>query len=398
MVAYRTGSFYRAVSAEAGTKYGYNPTVVIFDELAQAKNRELYDALDTSMGARTGEGEEPLFIVISTQSKDPQHILSQLIDDGVSMKDPSTVCHLYAVPDDAGDEIFTDKEIWKLANPALGGFRSLSEMKTAAGRAKRMPTFEASFRNLYLNQRVDAKSPLIPRAEWFGCKGDTEIEPDTGLYLALDLSGKTDLTTLTGISDGEKDIVRCWFWKPEDSIDEHEKRDRVPYKTWVKMGVLETTPGRAVQYDWVAERILKINQDYEILGIAFDRWAIDAFVNACQRVGLDVYIEGKDDPISGAIRLVPWGQGFKDMSPAVDALEVSVLERKLIHDGHPVLTWNISNAMAISDPAGNKKLDKSKSRFRIDGAVALAMSLGLKGRTKKEPDTGKSFWETMDVD
>jgi phage terminase large subunit-like protein len=381
MVSYVTGSIYRAVSAEAGTKFGLNPTVVIYDELAQSKSRDLYDALDTSMAAR----EEPLFIVISTQSNDPNQILSQLIDDGMGGNDPTTVCHLYAVPDDADDEkAFSDLKLWRLANPAIGDFRSLDEMRTAAARAKRMPSFEAAFRNLYLNQRVDAKSPLIPRAEWMGCQGDDVISPGSRVYLGLDLSGKTDLTALVAVSAGEKDIVRPWFWKPQDLLHDHETRDRVPYLAWKQAGFIETTPGRAIQYDWVARRLADISQEFEIVGMAYDRWSIDDLLNAMGRIGLDAYVDGKDTARAGALRLVPWGQGFRDMAPAIDALEVSILERKLAHDGHPVMTWNVSNAMSLSDPAGNRKFDKSKARFRIDGAVALAMAIGLKSRDPKE--------------
>ena len=237
MVCFGNGSVYRAVSAEAGTKYGLNPTVVIYDELAQSRNRELYDALDTSMAARL----EPLFIVISTQSNDPLHPLSILIDDALRSEDRTTVCHLYAVPDDA-ENIFDDPKVWRKANPALGDFRSLSEMKTAAQRAKRMPSFETSFRNLYLNQRVDSESPLIPRAEWEACQGDAAIEGGSDIYLGLDLSGTTDLTALVAVSAGATDRVKAWFWKPGQTLAEHEKRDRVPYATWRRQGLLETTP------------------------------------------------------------------------------------------------------------------------------------------------------------
>ena len=379
MVCFSNGSVYRAVSAEVGTKFGLNPTVVIYDELAQSHTRDLYDALDTSMAAR----EEPLFIVISTQSNDPQHILSQLIDDGLSGRDPSTVCHLYAVPDDAQD-VFTDQKLWKLANPALGDFRSLSEMKTAAKRAVRMPTFEASFRNLYLNQRVNAESPLIPKGEWLACKGDATIPPGSEVYLGLDLSGKTDLTALVAVSNGEQDRIRAWFWKPQETLVDHEKRDRVPYTVWKSQGYIETTPGRAIQYDWVAARLGQIFKDYVVVGMAFDRWRIDDLMNAMTKIGLDCYVDEKDEKRAGAIRLVNWGQGYASMTQAVEALEVSIMERKFIHDGNPCLTWNFSNAMAISDPAGNRKLDKSKTRFRIDGAVACAMAIGLKSRDRME--------------
>jgi phage terminase large subunit-like protein len=379
MVCYQNGSVYAAIAAEAGTAYGLNSSVVIYDELAQAKNRDLYDALDTSMAAR----REPLMIVISTQSNDPQHILSTLIDDAIKRDDPTTVCHLYAVPDDAED-VFSNEEIWKLANPALGIFRSMEEMRTAASRAERMPTFEAAFRNLYLNQRCQSTSPFIPRAEWEGCKGDATIEPGTEIYLGLDLSGKTDLTALVAVSNGEQDRVKAWFWKPKESLIEHEKRDRVPYVTWAKQGIIETTPGRAIQYDFIAERLGHIIQDYNVVGLAFDRWRIDDLMNAMSKIGVEAYIDGKDEPRADALRMVGWGQGYKDMAAAVDALEASVVDRKLVHDGNPVAVWNISNAMVVLDPAGNKKLDKSKTRFRIDFAVALAMAIGLKSRDLAE--------------
>ncbi len=386
MVCFENGSVYRALSAEAGTKFGLNPTVVIYDELAQAKNRELYDALDTSMAAR----EEPLFIVISTQSNDPQHILSQLIDDGLRGNDPTTVCHLYAVPDDA-ENIFTDQKLWKKANPALGDFRSLSEMKTAAKRAKRMPSFEASFRNLYLNQRTSAQSPLIPRQEWLACKGDATIPLGTEIYVALDLSGKTDLTALVAVSAGEQDRVKAWFWKPQESLVDHEKRDRVPYTVWKSQGFIETTPGRAIQYDWVAIRLQQIVKDYVVVGLAFDRWRIDDLMNAMGKIGLDCYVDEKDDKRAGALRLVSWGQGYASMTQAVEALEGSILERKFVHDGNPCLTWNFSNAMTISDAAGGRKLDKSKTRFRIDGAVAAAMAIGLKSRDMKKAPAASAY-------
>lgn len=381
MVCFGNGSIYRAVSAEAGTKMGYNPTVVIYDELAQARNRELFDAFDTSMGAR----EEPLLVVISTQSNDPQHPLSILIDDGLSGRDDTTVVHLYAVPDDA-ENIYDDEKLWKLANPALGTFRSIDELRVMAKRAKRMPSFESSFRNLYLNQRVDAKSPFINRAEWLGCKQEASLVTGEEVYLGLDLSGTTDITALAGLSAKDGDRASAWFWKPADVLNDHEARDRVPYRVWRDQGYLETPPGRAIDYGWVAGRIGKIMQEYDVIGLAFDRWRIELLLKEFVALGIDAYLEGKDAARAGALRLVPWGQGFKDMSPAIDALEVSILERRFVHDGNPILTWCFSNAMVLPDSAGNRKLDKSKARFRIDGAVAVTMAKGLKARDMmKEP-------------
>lgn len=383
IVCMENGSFYRALSAEAGSKHGLNPCVVIYDELAQAAKRDLFDALDTSMGAR----EEPLFITISTQSNDPQHILSEMIDDGLRSDDPATVTHLYEVPEKTKN-VFNEK-VWYKANPALDDFRSLADMRAAAARAKRMPSFESTFRNLYLNQRIDAKSPLIPRAEWVGCRNKkTKLIPGEEIYLALDLSGTTDLTAMAALSAGEGDRVKMFFWKPEGLIDDHEKRDRVPYRLWVRQKYITATPGRTVNHAFVAQQLAEITAAYKVLGVAFDRWRIEDLRRALDDIGVNNFIHGKDSGTSGALRLVPWGQGFKDMAPAVDALETSILDRELKHDGNPCLTWNISNAISVEDPSGNRKMDKSKTRFRIDGAVALAMALGLKNRDAKpvEPE------------
>jgi len=382
IVCFRNGSFYRALSAEAGTKHGLNPTFVIYDELAQAPNADLYNVLDTSMGAR----EEPLFMTISTQSEDPQHVLSQLIDDGLSGKDPSTVVHLYAV-DDKCEDIF-DEKVWAAANPALGDFRNLEDVRVLARRAQRLPSFESTFRNLYLNQRISSTSPLIPRAEWVACLGkDTKIADGEEVYLALDLSSTTDLTCLAAVSaKADDDRLAAWFWKPKDTLKQHEDRDRVPYTLWEKQGVIHTAPGRSVHYGFVARELGEILGRYKVLGLAYDRWRIDDLRRELTAIGIESFVDGKDEVKEGALPLIPWGQGFKDMAPAIDALETSIIERRLKHDGNPCLTWNFSNAVVLKDPAGNRKLDKSKARFRIDGAVATAMASGLKARAVPKPE------------
>jgi phage terminase large subunit-like protein len=387
VVCYSNGSVYRAISAEAGTKHGLNPSVVIYDELAQAKSRALYDVLDTSMGART----EPLFIVISTQSNDPQHILSQLIDDGLNKDDPTTVTHLYAVPDDAD---IWDEDIWPLANPALDDFRSMDELRSFADRAKRMPSFESTFRNLYMNQRIDAQSPLIPRAEWEACLASGPLlEPRERVILALDLSATTDLTALVAVSVDNGDRIGAWFWKPGDLLKEHEARDHKPYVLWEREGWIEAPPGRAVDYGFVARKIGELISDFDVVGLAYDRWRIEILLQRLSEAGIDCFVDEKDAGSSNALRLIPWGQGFKDMGPAIDALEISVLERRFKHDGNPVLTDNFASAAVVTDPAGNRKLNKSATRFRIDGAVAVAMAIGCKvARAETPPPSYQMFF------
>jgi len=377
IACYPNGSVYRAISAEAGTKHGLHPSLVIYDELAQAKNRDLYEALDTAMGARA----EPLFVTISTQSCDPEHILSALIDDGLHVEDPSTVTHLYAVPDETED-IF-DEAVWYQANPALGDFRSLEDMRTMADRARRMPSLESSFRNLYLNQRVDQESPLIPKSEWKACQHDSvELERGERVYIGLDLSGKRDLTAMAVISAERGDErALCWFWKPGETLAEAERSSAAPYRTWARQGWIDATSTRTVEYALVAQTLGEIAQTYDVQGVAFDRFRIDDLMKELDAEGIPAQRERrgtKADP--GALRMVDWGQGYRDMAPAVEALEASVLERRLAHNGNPVLTMCMANATVSMDPAGNRKLVKTSERLRIDGAVALAMAVGLKSR------------------
>jgi phage terminase large subunit-like protein len=374
IVCLGNGSFYRALSAESGTKHGLNPTFVIFDELAQARTRDLYDVLDTSMGARA----EPLFLAISTQSNDPEHICSKLIDDGLSGADRTTVCHLYAAPEDCD---LMDEAAWRAANPALGDFRSLEELAVLMAKAKRLPAEEPKVRNLYLNQRVNPLSTLISRRDWMACRGPCAWVPGERVYLGLDLSAKVDLCALVGVSAEDHSRVSAWFWKPGDFLEEHERRDRAPYRQWAAKGWLEAPPGRSIHPRSVALKLAQLSAEFDVAGLAYDRWGIQNLLREFDEVGLEAHSDA--EPGDG-LRLISWGQGYKDMSPAIDALETAILHGELIHDESPVLSWCVGNAIAVTDPAGGRKLDKTKARFRIDGAVALAMALGLKAREQQE--------------
>ena len=386
MVCYANGSFYKAMSAEAGTKHGLNPSVWIYDELAQSKNRELYDVLDTSQGARA----EPLGVIISTQSNDPQHILSQLIDDGLTGGDPTIVCHLHAVPDDQED-IF-DPKCWKLANPALGSFRSRDDMKTVADKAKRMPGFENTYRNLYLNQRVTRHSVIAPKNLWKACTNpDVALIDGEEIVLALDLAGTTDLAALGAISvEGARYLT--WFWKPADFLEEHGKRDRIDYALLAKQGLLNLSPGRSIDPQSIALKIGELKQRYRVVGLVYDRWRIESLKRELDRADID-FQEGPD---GHGLPLYPWGQGYGSMAPALDALELLIMEEKLQHSGHFLLTNHISNAAVSTDPAGNRKFDKEKSRMRIDGAQTLAMAAGKRAQMIGQAPRD-SYLETSDL-
>jgi phage terminase large subunit-like protein len=376
------GSIYKAVSSESGTKMGLNPSMVIYDELAQAKSRNLYDVLDTSMGAR----EEPLFVAISTQSHDPEHIFSVMIDDALSGADPSSICHLYEVPLDVAD-VF-DPDCWRLANPALGDFRDLDDLKAIADKASRLPAEEPKFRNLYLNQRVSLNSSLIKRKDWEALAGDPKFETGEAVWLSLDLSGTVDLTALIMGSASEPTRIMPFMWKPFMTMKDHSDRDfgsgNNRYREWKDKGYLLSCDGRTINPEQIARKIAELCSEYKVQGLIFDRWGIQSLLREFDRIGFQAH-EANEKARGSGLRLIPWGQGFKDMGPAVTALERAVLDGDLVHPNNPLLNWTVANAIVTTDPAGSRKLDKEKAKFRIDPVVALAMLLGAKARLRTKP-------------
>lgn len=363
-----TGSVYAALSADVATKHGLSPSFWCYDELGQAGTRHLYDVLDTAMGAR----DQPLGLVISTQAADDNAPLSELIDYGLrvkrgEVKDTTFDLELYTAPPEADP---WDPKTWKLANPALGDFRDLADVKRLAAQAQRLPSKEASFRNLILNQRVDTSQQFLSAAVWHACAGPVDVPTLKGrtCWAALDLGASRDLTALVLIfEDGDSFDVLPFCWLPADDLQHREDLDRAPYSSWVKAGHLLTMPGKVVDPKAIALKIAELHGLFEFRALAYDRWRIADMIRELDAIGCDVKLE-------------PFGQGFKDMAPAIDAMERLVVDGKLRHGGHPVLTWCAANATTLADPAGNRKLDKSKSRGRIDALVALAMAVGLHSR------------------
>ena len=361
-----TGVRYRALAAESSTAYGLSPALVIHDELGQVRGprSELYDALETAMGAHPN----PLSIVISTQAPTPSDLLSQLIDYARTGAAERVKLIYFGAPDDAA---LDDPATWRQANPALGDFLNYEEIAQLAQKAMRMPSFEASFRNLHLNQMVSADAALFSHGVWTanGAEPDMAAFAEGPVYGGLDLSSRQDLTALVLLAEKPKGFwnVWCHFWTPGDTLRERAQRDRAPYDLWVDQGYLTAVPGVSIDYGYLAARLATLRNQVRFRTILFDRWRIDELRMALQAHGVN------------QLPLEECGQGYRDMAGALDALETLALQERLRHGMHPVLTMCASNATVVTDPAGNRKLEKAKSSGRIDGMVALAMS--AKGAT-----------------
>lgn len=375
---------YRALSAEGGSNHGLSPVLAIIDEMGQVRGDQddFIEAIETAQGAY----DDALEIIISTQAPTDGDMLSIRIDDAIRSQDPHTVCHVYSADfyaqehDIKSEEVSClDEEAWRAANPALGTFRSRVELERWAQRADRMPSAENSFRNLYLNQRVNRVATFIPAGVW--AKGNREVDDRAFLgevWGGLDLAQTTDLAAfvygaklrrhIPQIPSDEDAIfdwhIRALFWKPEATLKEHEKRDRVPYGRWVDQGLIRATPGVAVDYAYVAHDIAREMAGCNLKGIAYDRYRFKTLEKEFQEIGVQ-------------LPFVEWGQGYVSMSPAMDVTEIEFLNGRVVHGGDPVMRMCAANAVVIMDPAGNRKMDKSKSTGRIDGMQALTMMIGL---------------------
>lgn len=365
LIGLKSNVEYRALAADGTTAHGLSPVLAILDEVGQVRGPQddFIDAITTSQGAH----DSPLLIAISTQSANDADLFSIWLDDAENSKDPHIVSHVYKAPDDAD---LLDKKAWKAANPALGLFRSEKDLEEQAKQASRMPSAENTFRNLCLNQRVSTVSPFISREVWDSCAGRVLDFGDSQVWAGLDLSARTDLTALVLICR----IAGVWhvkshFWTPENGLIERSKRDRSPYDVWAKQDYLHTTPGSTVDYEFVAQDIAEILSNVNCQSIAYDRWRIDL-------------LKKEFDAIGFTVPLVEHGQGYKDMSPAIDVLEAELLNGRIAHGAHPVLSMCAANAVLAKDAAGNRKLDKHKATGRIDGLVAMAMAFGGLSKTE----------------
>lgn len=360
-----TNSFYQVLSAEAYTKHGLNVHAVIFDELHAQPNRELFDVMTKGSGdART----QPLFFLITTAGTDrnsvcfEQHQKAEDIILGRKI-DPSFYPVIYGASDDAD---WSSEKVWYEVNPSLGHTIDIEKVKNAYLSAKDNPAEENIFRQLRLNQWVKQSTRWMQMEKWDDCAFPVDERELIGreCYGGLDLSSSIDITAFVLVfpprDDAEKYIILPYFWIPEKNMNLRVRRDHVPYDVWEKQGCLMTTEGNVIHYGFIENFIDDLGKKFHIREIAFDRWGAVQMVQNLEGLGFTV---------------IPFGQGFKDMSPPSKRLMELVLEKNIAHGGHPVLRWMMDNIFVRTDPAGNIKPDKEKSTEKIDGAVATVMAL-----------------------
>lgn len=365
IVNYSNAGYYQALSAEVGGKHGFSVSGLVFDEIHTQPNRQLYDVLTKgSSDAR----QNPLHFIITTAGNDRHSIAFELHTKAVDILegrrvDPTFYPVVYGLKD---DEDWEDEANWYKVNPSLGYTVDIERLRDAYREAKQNPADEITFKWLRCNMWVSSTVAWIPDAIYM--RGNEPIDMDAlagrDCYAGLDLSSTGDITALVLIfpprDEEEKYVLLPYFWIPEETIPRRVKANSVPYDIWEKQGYIMSTEGNVIHYDFIEKFIMDLSEKYHILEIAVDRW------NATQMIQ---NLEGE------GFTIVPFGQGFSSMSAPTKEFYRLLMEGRIIHGGNPVLRWMAGNVVIDTDPAGNIKVTKAKSKEKIDGIVAAIMAL-----------------------
>lgn len=365
IVNYSNAGYYQVLSAEVGGKHGFSVSGLVFDEIHTQPNRQLYDVLTKgSSDAR----QNPLHFIITTAGNDRHSIAYELHTKAVDILegrrvDPTFYPVVYGLKD---DEDWEDEANWYKVNPSLGYTVDIERLRDAYREAKQNPADEITFKWLRCNMWVSSTVAWIPDAIYM--RGNEPIDMDAlagrDCYAGLDLSSTGDITALVLIfpprDEEEKYVLLPYFWIPEETIPRRVKANSVPYDIWEKQGYIMSTEGNVIHYDFIEKFIMDLSEKYHILEIAVDRW------NATQMIQ---NLEGE------GFTIVPFGQGFSSMSAPTKEFYRLLMEGRIIHGGNPVLRWMAGNVVIDTDPAGNIKVTKAKSKEKIDGIVAAIMVL-----------------------
>ena len=359
--------YYQACSSEGGAIHGTSPHCVVFDELHLQKDKVLWEAFHTGLGAR----DQPLTVAITTAGHDrstvcwEQHQYAKGVANGYII-DPTFLPVLFCAE---ADDDWTDEKIWHKANPCLGVALKLDYLRREFKTAVEIPSQENSFRRLHLNQWTEQETRIIPMAQWDDCQQDYTAESYHGraCYAGLDLSSTRDVTAFVLVfpeDDGGCSVLPH-FWIPEQNIDTRTGQDQRLVRNFASQGHVEMTDGNEVDVLYLADRIYEICQDYDVQYIGFDPWNAAGVTQLVKERGIPDHV------------LVKMSQTFGTYNEPFKKLLSWLGNGKFRHNGNHVLRWMAGNVAHKEDPSGNIRPDKGKSADKIDGIAATLMGIAL---------------------
>lgn len=378
------GSFFKPISSDE-SQSGPRPHIGLIDEVHEHKTAHAIDMMRAGFKFR----RQPMIAMITNSGSDKKspcgvhHEYAVRVATGQAVDDEffGYVCAL----DDVDDPL-KDEKCWHKVNPSLRhGLPTMQYIRGQVKDAKGMPSKEAIVRRLNFCQWTEAANPWISFEVWKGAHHVYDWRDLRGrrAYGGLDLGSTTDLTGLVlwiePEEQGEPWRLVPFAWLPDEGLGQKENKDRVPYSVWKTAGFLETTPGRAISKRAILQRLLELQDCFDIQCLAYDRWRMEDLIQLATDDGFDLP------------ELIPFGQGYKDMSPALEMFETALLNGDVVHNGHPIMTMCAANAVTAQDQAGNRKLDKIKATGRIDLMVAAVMGAGVALSNKLEEHNEPGF-------
>lgn len=366
IVAPTQGGVWAALSSDAPTAHGLHVSFAIADEIHAMENRrELWEAIQTSMGAR----KQPMTVSITTAGTLRESLEFDLYDYACKVRDrvvdnPAYLPVVYETPEGMD---WKQPASWAVSNPSLGVTVQQAWLANECKRAQEQPSYETPFRTLHLNQHVTADTRWVRMSDWDACESPVDWDRLRGLpcWLGIDLGEVSDLTSLTAVwMDGDELWVRSWSYAPQEGAQRRAKRDRVPYLDWARQKWLTLTPGDATDYEFLRSEVKRLVGEHRVVCVGYDPNNAGGLSQQLQNDGLN-------------LKRVP--QSFMAMSGPTKRWEAAVIARKLHHDGNPVLSWAMSNCVVELDSGMNPRPSKRRSVEKIDpviaGIVALAVAL-----------------------
>lgn len=380
----RTNSTFKRISADAHTKHGKNLHGILFDELHAQPNAELYDVLHTSTGSRL----QSLEILITTAGSDREgicwemHERAEKVNQGI-FDDETFLGYIFGA--DPKENPF-DPTTWFKANPNLGASKTYDYMVRESKRAKDTPRYLNTFLRLDLNIWTDAVGKWLSVRKWDKGKQSInwELLRDRRCYGGLDMSSTQDITAFALIfppeKEGEKTIVRPFFWCPEETIKQKTQQENIHYEQWVKSGVLEVTRGSRIDHELIRKRINEEGRRYGLKEIAYDRFQAEQLGNQLDEDGFEVF---------------PVAQSFGTMNECSKEFERLIAEEQIEHDGNPLMRWMIANCIVEENAREEIRPTKRKSKGKIDGVIAAVLAVD---RSMRHDEVKPSVYESKEED
>lgn len=397
IISESTGSFFKPISSEERGRgqSGPRPHCGILDEVHEHSTNAMIEFLRAGLKNR----RQALIIMITNSGASRQSVCYEYHSYGAKVcsgeaEDDGFFAYVCAL--DKDDDPFESEECWIKANPSLPTIPGYTYLREQVREARGLPSKEALVRRLNFCEWTDAENPLFSKDVWFKVQHPLDIEDYIGrrCWLAIDLSGKSDLTAMALVFESEVGLdIFIEYWTPADTLKERAEKDKAPYDKWVEMGFLNAVPGKSIRYEFIATRIAEVIEKYDVQLLAFDRVRIEDLENALDDVSVEHHrIEDED---GYGLVMVSHGQGYVGMGPAIDSMEGNVLNGTVRIQANPVTNMCAANAVVTTDPAENRKFDKKKATGRIDGMVAMAMGIHAAESAGALDVEGKSIYETQ---